>query len=493
MTGYATARWVFFRLLGIVYLFAFWSLANQIVGLLGHDGVQPAQIYMAAARDWAGAQHLGIDRFRVLPTLFWLTAGDAALRTVCVAGILLSLLLFAGVAPLLVAPLLWLCYLSLSVVAREFLSFQWDALLLESGLLAVFVAPAGWTDPFTSRVDPPRAGVWLFQWLLLRFMLGSGLVKLASGDPTWRSLTALTYHYETQPIPTPLAWYAHLLPVWFHKASTLMTLAIELVAPFLMLMPRRWLRMAACTMFVMLQAVIAATGNYAFFNLLTASLCAFILDDAALTGTAVAAGAPRRLTRRVQGALAVAAALVILPVSAAIFARSVGVVLPGAEQVEAVAAIVSPLRSINSYGLFAVMTTRRPEIIIEGSNDGNAWQPYEFKYKVGDPRRRPPWVAPFQPRLDWQMWFAALGAAEDNGWFDSLCTRLLEGSPDVLRLLSYDPFGGRPPKYVRALLYQYHFADWQTRRTQGVWWTRELLGVYLPPTSLERTGVNSKS
>jgi hypothetical protein len=178
-----------------------------------------------------------------------------------------------------------------------------------------------------------------------------------------------------------------------------------------------------------------------------------------------------------------AAAIVIVPVSAATFAASIGVSIPGAAIVEPWAELVAPFRSINSYGLFAVMTTTRPEIVIEGSDDGLAWQPYEFKYKVGDPRRRPPWVEPFQPRLDWQMWFAALGRAEDNPWFASLCERMLEGSPDVLALLARDPFPRRPPTYVRAVLYRYHFADAATRRAQGVWWTRERIGAYLPPVT----------
>src|SRR5581483_6251252 len=198
VSRYSTARWVFFRLLGVTYLFAFWSLSGQIVGLVGQSGILPAGY------------------------------SDGALRAACLGGVGGAALLAAGIAPLVLTPALWLTYLWLSWACGEFLAFQWDALLLEAGLLAVFVAPAVWVDRFSTRPEPPRAGVWLFQWLLFRLMFGSGVVKLGSGDPTWRALTALTYHYETQPIPTPLAWYAHYLPIWFHKASAVATFAVEL-------------------------------------------------------------------------------------------------------------------------------------------------------------------------------------------------------------------------------------------------------------------------
>jgi hypothetical protein len=393
-------------------------------------------------------------------------------------------LLIAGVAPLVMLPLLWLDYLSLVVIGRDFLSYQWDVLLLETGLLAIAIAPIAWRDRLRARGEqcqpPPRLAVWLMLWLLFRLMLGSGLVKLGSGDPTWRSLTALLYHYETQPIPTPLAWYAHQLPAWFHKASTLGTFAIELVVPFFILGPRR-LRQIACWLFVGLQLLIATTGNYAFFNLLTASLCVFLIDDQMLgAGTHVASD---RIGHRVHRAIAIAIAVITLAVSVVTFTSSIGLPLPIVPLVDPLASFIAPLRSVNSYGLFAVMTTTRPEIVVEGSNDGMRWDAYEFKYKPGDLQRRPPWVAPHQPRLDWQMWFAALSRYEEEPWFRNFCLRLLEGSPDVGRLLARDPFGGRPPRYVRSVLYRYHFSDRATRRKEGVWWTRERLGDYSPPLS----------
>ena len=453
---YALARWWFFRLLSLSYLAAFWSLATQILGLVGHAGIVPAGV------------------------------ADGWLRGTCLAGSVLASLLFLGVAPVALLPVLWALYLWLSTITGPFLSFQWDALLLEAGFLAIFIAPISWRDRLRGAFDPPRLGVWLMLWLLFRLMAGSGGVKLASGDPTWRDLTALSFHYETQPIPTPLAWWAHHLPAWFNRASTAGVLGIELIAPILMLGPRR-LRSFAFVWLAGLQLLIALTGNYAFFNLLSVALCLFLLEDVVLTRVVrwLQPGPlmKERRVRRVQNALLIAVALVTVPVSALHFTAGLGVEMPGLPVVLPLARLVAPLRSVNGYGLFAVMTTTRDEIVIEGSDDGTRWQEYEFRYKAGDLRRAPPWVAPHQPRLDWQMWFAALSRFGDEPWFQAFCARLLEGSPDVLRLLGRDPFQGRPPRSVRGVLYRYHFSDAAARR-QGVWWTRERLGPYSPALTL---------
>jgi hypothetical protein len=315
-------------------------------------------------------------------------------------------------------------------------------------------------------------------------MFGSGAVKLASGDPTWRGLTALIFHFWTQPLPTPVAWYANQLPASVLKASTAAVLLIELIAPLLFLAPRR-ARAFSCALLVGLQISIALTGNYAFFNLLTAALCLFLLDDRALERLGPRRGAEVQPSQpgRIQRALLIAVSVVTLPVSMLAFTTSIGVELPGAPLVAPLAAAVGPFRSVNAYGLFAVMTTKRPEIVIEGSDDGVIWEAYEFNDKPTDVKRRPQWVAPFQPRLDWQMWFAALGRYEEEPWLQNFCLRLLEGSPDVLRLLARDPFRGRPPRYVRAELYQYRFSDKATRRAEGAWWTRERVADYSPVLS----------
>jgi lipase maturation factor 1 len=489
----ARANWIFLRLLGLVYVVAFWSLSRQIAALIGTEGILPAHAYMDSARAFVAAEHIGPDRYRLLPTLCWISASDPFLHVLTFAGIGLGALLVAGVLPAVVVPLLWIDYLSLSVVAREFLSYQWDALLLEAGLLAIFVAPLVLVERARSPVAPPRLGVWLMLWLVFRLMFGSGVVKLASGDPTWRTLTAMTFHYETQPIPTPLAWYAHQLPLWFQKTSTAATLVIELIAPLFIAGPRT-LRFAAFALLVGLQLVIALTGNYAFFNILSASLCVYVLADqqkvgvsfqGARDGHAESVARHRSRVQRVRDALLVGLAIVTVPISATTFVARMGIALPIYPLIAPVADFIEPLRSVNTYGLFAVMTTTRPEIIIEGSNDGERWEPYEFAYKAGDVRRPPPWVAPHQPRLDWQMWFAALGDASGEPWFQRFCRRLLAGSPEVLRLMAHDPFAGRPPRFIRALLYQYHYAPADDHR-RGLWWTRERLGDYMPPMSADR-------
>src|SRR5436190_2230817 len=441
---------------------------------------------MDAARSFVASEHIGVDRFRLLPTLAWISTSDAFLRGLCIAGAALAASLVAGFGSALVLPILWLLYLSLSVVAREFLGFQWDALLLETGLIAAFLAPVAIRERVRNHEGMPRSARWLLLWLLFRLMLGSGGVKLASGDPAWSGLTALTVHYETQPIPTPLAWWAHQLPIWFQKASTVGVFLIELGVPWLMLGPRR-IRALAAIVLIGLQVLIALTGNYAFFNLLAASLCVLLLDDAALGSGNLrpAVYDLRGIHPRSRRALVtIAFAIVTVPVSLLMFAGSIGVPLPAASLIVPVAEFVQPFRSVNSYGLFAVMTMTRDEIIVEGSNDGSEWMAYEFRYKPGDVNRRPPWVAPHQPRLDWQMWFAALQPFEGGGWFHRFCLRLVEGSPDVTLLLATNPFPDRPPKYVRGTLYRYHFTSLATGRRTGAWWTRERIGEYSPGISL---------
>lgn len=485
MSTYALTTWLFLRLMGLVYLIAFWSIAVQIRGLAGRDGILPAAQLMTDVRTWATTQQIGLDRFRVVPTLFWLGTSDGFLQAVCIAGAVLAALLLAGFAPAILLPALWLGYLSVVVICRPFMWYQWDTLLLESGLLATFVAPLVWRHSVRRLVAPPRLGLCLLWWLLFRLMFGSGIVKLASGDPTWRSLTALTFHYETQPLPTPVAWYAHVLPVWVQHVSTAGVLGIELIAPWLVFAPRR-LRLVACGLLAGLQGLVWLTGNYTFFNLLALTLCLLLLDDAVLErvvpGVRKHSGvAPRSAVQATQWPRLIlwAVAVVTVPVSVVGVMRQLHVDPPGSWVVAPVSNLIEPFESVNTYGLFAVMTTMRPEIIVEGSDNGTTWVAYEFSDKPGDVSRRPSWVAPHQPRLDWQMWFAALGQ-DDFQWFERFCQRLLDGSPAVLQLLSYDPFAGHPPRYVRGVLYQYHFADAAAHRQRGVWWIRERIGLYSP-------------
>jgi len=451
-------RW-FFRSLGVIYLIAFLSLAVQITGLIGAHGILPAERFMAAVRE-----NYGASAWLRVPTLFLFGVSDTMLRLACIAGAVVSLAIIFGFVRRAALVAAFVLYLSLVHAGQTFLSFQWDFLLLESGFLAIFLRPA-------------FLRVWLFRWLLFRLMLLSGAAKLLSHDPNWRNLTALRYHYETQPLPTIFAWYFHQFPLGMQKFCCGFMFFVELAVPFLFFAPRR-VRFFAAGMTITLQAFIFITGNYTWFNLLAGALCLLLFDDAAFHHT------PARRVRPpvTQRAVSVALAVFILFASGfeLVETFSGSVPLPAAGVLSAIV----PFGVVNTYGLFAVMTTSRPEIILEGSNDGQTWQEYGFRYKPGDPRRAPVWVQPYQPRLDWQMWFAALENYRADPWFVNFAVRLLEESPDVLALLGRNPFPSSPPRYIRARLYDYRFTTFSERGATGDWWKRELKGEYLPAVSL---------
>ncbi|MBI4115586.1 MAG: lipase maturation factor family protein, partial [Candidatus Omnitrophica bacterium] len=469
----------FIRILGIAYLVAFVSLWSQLTGLIGSSGILPASEFLTSIR-----AETGIERYWFVPTIFWLRAGDGILELACALGVLLSLFLIAGIASSPICLSLWILYLSLVTVGDDFLEFQWDNLLLEIGFLIIFLTPPKLWNKFSPQTPPSSMVLWLLRWLLFRLMFSSGMVKLVSGDPTWRNLTALQFHYETQPLPTWIGWFFHQLPLGFQKMSAVTMFGIELIIPFLFFMPKR-IRYFGCGATLFLQILILLTGNYCFFNLLTIGLCILLLDDKFWSQKALEPE-PAHPARWPQWIIASIAAIVLTVTGMQVshlFWRRPAWPLPAVLLYR----LVAPFRSMNSYGLFAVMTTKRPEIIIEGSHDGKTWSAYEFKWKPGDLKRRPQFVEPHQPRLDWQMWFAALGSYKHNPWFISLMRRLLEGSSDVLNLLAKNPFPDKPPKYVRALLYEYRFTDRETLRTTGNWWRRELKGLYCPVISLSRS------
>jgi lipase maturation factor 1 len=442
----------FLRVLGCVYAIAFVSFGVQAMGLIGSRGILPAGEYLRAAREAAGAA-----AYWDVPSLLWLNASDPALHAAWILGALCA---FAAVAGWWQRTALAAClvlWLSICAVGQDFLSFQWDVLLLEAGFLAVFA-------------DDSPIRVWLFRWLLFRLIFFSGVVKLLSGDAAWRNLTALRYHYETQPLPTPLAWYMHQLPMGFQKASTGLVLFAELAVPFLFFAPRRWRRMGGWIA-IGLQGIILLTGNYTFFNFLTIALAMFLFIE---PGEVLESARHKAVSMGLAGFIGV--------VSGLLFLELFSVSVPGGSEV---LHLVAPLRIVNSYGLFAVMTTTRPEIIVEGSNDGVTWMAYEFRYKAGNVMRAPPVVAPYQPRLDWQMWFAALGNYRENRWFVNFMLRLLHGEPSVTGLLQYNPFRAAPPKYIRAQVYLYTFTDRFTQTGERAWWRREPRGTYFPAVSLK--------
>lgn len=441
---------LFLRLLGLVYLIAFASLYPQIVGLVGANGISPAANTLAAMRaDYGWRAYLDV------PSLFWFFRSDSALEVICLLGCFGALLLMLGLALRIAAISAYVLYLSLVAIGQPFTGFQWDSLLLESGFLAIF-ADASWL-PFAYRL------------LLFRLMFESGLVKLTSGDDNWRNLHALRYHFFTQPLPTPLAYYMQQAPVWLLDTLTFATLFIELLVPFFLFAYPRRIRQIAAAMLAFLQLFIALTGNYGFFNLLTIILCVWALDDDCFPG---------RLTRsvslklRMPRAVNIAVACVIVLSILQVFGLQ--------------PALLEPLEIVNPYGLFAVMTTSRIELVIEGSDDNLHWRPYLFRYKPGDPHGDLPLVAPYQPRLDWQMWFAALGSPENSFWTKTLVFRLLSGEPTVLGLLKAAPFA-KPPRQIRILAYSYTFAEPSERRRNGAIWDRKLLGIWFGPVSIDST------
>jgi hypothetical protein len=464
--AFAITEWLFLRALGLVYLSAFASLWPQILGLMGSRGVAPCARLLEAMHSGLGAQ-----AFYYAPSLFWLNPSDSMLIFLCVTGCLFSILLALNWFSRIATIGCFVLYLSLSSIGQPFLSFQWDALLLETGFLAIFSGAA--------------SIVWAYRLLLFRLMFESGWVKLASHDPNWRNLHALRFHFMTQPLPNPIAYYVYRAPAGLLDTATAVTLAIELGAPFLLFCPGL-LRRIGAGLLIALQILILLTGNYAFFNLLTLALCLWGFDARIFTplSRALARRFPRpspfwrRHTFHIIGNIAV---LVMIALGALQLLNSVAPRTPFVTAKPL--AWLQPFEIVNPYGLFAIMTTTRTEIVIEGSNDQVNWREYEFPYKPGNRQRGLPWIAPYQPRLDWQMWFAALGDYQSNSWVGGLMYRILTGESSVLRLLDPPPFA-QPPHYLRALAYRYDFTTLDERARTGAVWKRQLAGIWFGPVSL---------
>lgn len=458
---------------------------SRFGGLVGEGGILPARELLRDASLSYGAG--AVLRY---PTVLWLNTSDPALIALSWGGFALGLLVFLGFIPRAGLATLWLGYLSLNVVGNVFLTYQWDLLLLVSGLLGVALSPGGFRLSRAVQRTPVPV-LWLFRWLLFRLMFLSGVVKLRSGDPSW---AALRFHYETQPIPAWTSWYAHQLPPAVHTWCAGYMFWAELVSPFLIFGPRV-ARHAALATTALLQVGILATGNYGFFNLLTLVLCVSLTDDrdweqiVRRESKTVAGGRPSESLKARAGVEPVRTARVLTAclVVFVLFAT-------GGPTLELIAPrwnrpwplvllneAVEPFRSFNTYGLFAVMTTERPEIGVQGSDDGIVWRTYRFRWKAGDPGRAPRFCTPHLPRLDWQMWFAALGAhCQGEPWFLRFERRLLQGSPAVLSLLEENPFPDRAPRFVRARLWSYRLS----RVGEHVWWDRKESGWFCPPVEL---------
>ena len=479
LTDQHLVRALFLRLVGFVYFIAFLSLWVQIEGLIGSRGILPIVDFLPFL-----SQRLGDFAWLRFPTLCWLSPADWVLHALCAGSVAVSCLLMIGYAPALCLALLWVAYLSLFTAGRVFLSFQWDILLLETGFLAIWWAPLNLRARLVWNSEPSRLVLWLWRWLVFRFMLSSGMVKLLSGDPAWRDFSALGYHYFTQPLPTWTSWYVHQLPDWFHAVSVAGMFGVELIAPFA-IFGSRSVRLVGAAILASLQIGIALTGNYGFFNLLTVILCLTLLDDQLLqriprlsgpTASGAKPGWPRWLVAPIG--------IILLTLSAMQMSYTLRLPIDWPAPLTSARRHLQPFCLTSGYGLFAVMTTTRPEVIVEGSMDGESWLPYEFDWKPGSLNRSPGFVAPHMPRLDWQMWFAALRSYERAKWVSNFLVRLLQGSSSVLELMSDNPFPNAPPRYVRTRLYDYRFTSLRQRWESGDWWRREFVGEYSPVVSL---------
>ena len=484
--GFVLSRWLFLKLLGFVYLVAFVSLLPQVTALVGVDGLLPVTAYLE--RTFA---LWGEDAYIRLPTLLWLWSSDVALLTFCGLGVAMSLVAMAGFFPVASYAALWGLYLTLTIGGQDFLSFQWDTLLLETGLVAVLYAPSGWRSSISVQTRPSALVRWLLWSLAFKLTFLSGVTKLLSGDATWRGLTALRYHYETQPLPHWFSWYFHHAPDWFGSASLIVMFAIEIVVPFTIFFPPRWRRsrIAGCVLMCFLQLVIVASGNYGFFNLLTIVLYLALLDDRTIASslpgyTKYLSDAYTRFQWKLTtwSVVVKSTAAVLVLLSTLSFVREIRRPLSMPGWSNTMLGWVAPLRSVNGYGLFRTMTTERPEIVIEGSIDGIIWREYEFKWKVGDVTKSPRFVQPYMPRVDWQMWFAALDPRRQSHWLIPLAERLRDNDIVALSLIDTNPFVETGARYVRLALYRYTFsgADEDVDRN---WWRRDFLGYLTGPMS----------
>src|SRR3954471_11592911 len=463
--NYWFARWVLERGLGLVYLLAFANALDQFPALLGEHGLLPVPRYLARTR------------FRDAPSLFHLGYSDRGLRAVGWSGVLLAAATVLGLpdaGPLWVSVLVWLAlwalYLSIVNVGQRFYSFGWESLLLEAGFLAVFLGNA--------RIPPPLPILFLFRWLAVRVELGAGLIKLR-GDRCWRDLTCLDYHHETQPMPNPLSWYAHHMPRCFHRLEVLGNYVAQLAAPVALFLPQPVAGIAALVM-IGTQAYLMLSGNYAFLNLVTLVVAVAAVPDSFVGTLAPSLPAPLPAPAWFVGVATAVTVLIVLlsywPVRN-LFGRH-----------QLMNFSFNRLHLVNTYGAFGSVTRRRKEVVLEGAEVERPseadWREYGVFRTPGDPRRRPPQIAPYHLRLDWLMWFAAMSSPSDYPWFPELLLKFLQGDAGALSLLRSNPFPDRPPRWIRAELYRYRFTSVDERRQTGRWWNRDRVSPYFPAVRL---------
>src|SRR6266853_784815 len=478
--SYWLTRFVILRLLGFVYAVAFFLAARQLVPLIGHRGLTPADFYLSSIHAELGSRTEGMLH---LPTLFWFGCTDLGMSIFAWAGLALSLIVLGGYANAILLAVLWGMYMSIVHIGQIWYGYGWEIQLLETGFLSTFLCPLLDVRPFPKR-PPPLLVLWLFRWLGFRIMIGAGFIKMR-GDPCWRDLTCLYYHYETQPIPNPISRYLHFAPQWFHKFETAWNHFIELIVPWFSFGPRH-ARHVAGVLLVSFQVVLIISGNLSFLNYVTIIPFLACFDDTFLRRVL-----PARLVRRAERAaqqsepsrinntIAIALSILVMYLSAAPVLNLVS----GRQLMNY---SYDPLDLVNTYGAFGAVGRERPEIIFEGTEDASItadtkWKEYQFKAKPGDPNRRPPFVAPYQPRVDWQIWFAAMASPAEYPWTLHFVWKLLHNHRGTLSLLANNPFPNAPPRYIRARLYRYRFSPIGDR----AWWKREPIGDWLPALSAD--------
>jgi hypothetical protein len=500
--GHLWPRWIFLRALGLIYFSAFYSLLFQIKGMLGPSGILPARDYLQAV--FAAIHGL---RFWYAPTLLWFGSSDRALMLITWVGLVASILVVFNIWPRAALLISFVCFLSFVSAAQDFSGYQSDGMLLEAGFLALFFAPPGF-QPGLGRAHPAsRASLFLLRWEWFRIYFESGVAKMASHDYSWRHFTAMDDYYQNAPLPTWIGWYVGHFPHWFHASAVFYTLAIELVLCWILFLPRRF-RIVLFFIVAPFEISIILTGNYAFLNYIVFSLGFLLLDDrfiewivpqrmrdlvgrvrAPASGAETAQESWRaRWRRRLAPFRWSIAGICFAWVLYAATAQLVWMFVPWlplpAQPVER----LEPFRIADRYGLFASMTHARYEIEFQGSTDGKTWTPYPFRYKPQDVNAPPGIYAPYQPRFEWNLWFASLGSWPQYRFVLWTEERLLTKEPDVLALFARNPFAGSPPLQVRSVIYQYWFTDMKTKRTDGAWWRRELLGEYAPALEREPDG-----
>ena len=479
---YWLTRFIMLRLLGAIYAVAFLVAINQIIPLIGANGLLPVGIFIQRVGETLGSRSAGFAR---LPSLFWFFHSDNSLLIVAWIGFGLSLVVVAGYANALLLAVLWFLYMSFVHLGQDWYGYGWEIQLLETGFLAIFLCPLLDMRPFPKRATPMPV-IGLFRWLIFRIMFGAGMIKWR-GDAVWRNGTALYYHFETQPLAGPLSRWFHFLPHWILKIGVWYNFLAELVAPWFIFYPRI-ARHIAGSVIVFLQIILIFSGNLSFLNWLTILPALACFDDSFWSRIL-----PRKLVIRAEKAEAEAEPskpmiTIAWIITALIVIFSIQPVFNMLSPRQIMNTSFDPIDLVNTYGAFGSVGQERLNIVFEGTLDDvpdeNAhWKSYIYKGLPVELNKRPPQVAPYQLRLDWQMWFAAMSSPDEYPWTVNLISKLLHNDPGAVGLFAENPFPVKAPKFIRAVLYRYRFAP--AGNPEGNWWTREEIGLWLPPLSTE--------